>query len=101
MEKSRKTAGRSAMCPARFMPLYETAGRHVDALTIARQIIYKKIKIPSVTVTAIKNEMQQLLEREGSRDSATQGGTSDKLSNNEPRQGETPEVSPRGSALPP
>ncbi|MDR1169588.1 MAG: O-antigen ligase family protein, partial [Prevotellaceae bacterium] len=95
------------MCPARFMPLYElaklyeTAGRHTDALTVARQIIDKKIKIPSATVTAIKNEMRQLLEKEENRDSATRGGTSDESKNHEPRQGETLEVSPHGSALPP
>jgi hypothetical protein len=46
-------------------------------------------------------EMQQLLEKEGNCDSATQGGTGDKSESHEPRQGETPEVSPRGSALPP
>jgi O-antigen ligase len=95
------------MCPARFMPLYElaklyeTAGRHADALTVARQIICKKIKIPSATVTAIKNEMRQLLEKEETRDSATQGGTSDESKSHETRQGETLKVSPHGSALPP
>jgi tetratricopeptide (TPR) repeat protein len=104
-EKHLKLA--AAMCPVRFMPLYElaklydAAGRHEDALTVARQIICKKIKIPSATVTAIKNEMRQLLEKEGTRDSATQGGTSDESKSHEPRQGETPEVSPYGSALPP
>jgi hypothetical protein len=35
------------------------------------------------------------------RDSATQGGTSDESKSHEPRQGETPEVTPYGSALPP
>jgi tetratricopeptide (TPR) repeat protein len=104
-ERHLKTA--AAMCPSKFMPLYElvklydAAGSHEDALSIARQIIDKKIKIPSVTVTAIKNEMQQLLEKEENRDSATQGGTSDESKNHETRQGETPEVSPHGSALPP
>jgi hypothetical protein len=104
-EKHLKLA--AAMCPARFMPLYElaklydAAERHADALTVARQIIDRKIKIPSATVTAIKNEMRQLLEKEGTCDSATQGGTSDESKNHEPRQDETPEVSPHGSALPP
>jgi hypothetical protein len=95
------------MCPVHFMPpyelakLYEATGRHEDALGIAKQIINKKIKIPSVTITAIQNEMRQWLEKEGTRDSATQGGTSDEPNNDPTRQGETPEVSPRGSALPP
>ncbi|MDR1097580.1 MAG: O-antigen ligase family protein, partial [Tannerella sp.] len=104
-EKHLKLA--AAMCPGRFMPLhelaklYETDGRHEEALSIARQIIDKKIKIPSATVTAIKNEMQQLLEKEETRDSATQGGTGDESKSHETRQRETPEVSPHGSALPP
>jgi hypothetical protein len=87
--------------PYELAKLYETAGRHADALTIARQIIRKKIKIPSATITAIKNEMRQLLEKEGNRDSAIQGGTSDKSKSHKPWQGETPEVTPHGSALPP
>jgi tetratricopeptide (TPR) repeat protein len=104
-EKHYKLA--AGMCPGKFMPLYElakfyeTAERHEDALTIARQIINKKIKIPSATVTAIKNEMQRLLKKEENRDFATQGGTGNESKNHEPRQGETPEVSPYGSALPP
>ncbi|MDR1122169.1 MAG: O-antigen ligase family protein [Dysgonamonadaceae bacterium] len=95
-EKHYKLA--AGMCPGKFVPLYEltkfyeTAGRHEDALTIARQIINKKIKIPSATVTAIKNEMQRLLEKEENRNESK---------SQEPRQGETPEVSPPGSALPP
>jgi uncharacterized protein YyaL (SSP411 family) len=89
----------AAMCSGRFMPfyepgkLYEMAGRHADTLTVARQIIDKEIKIPSATVTAIKNEMRQLPEREGNRDFATQGETGDESKSHEPRQGETPEVS--------
>ncbi|MDR1340558.1 MAG: O-antigen ligase family protein [Prevotellaceae bacterium] len=104
-EKHYKLA--AGMCPGKFMPLYElakfyeTAERHEDALSIARQIINKKIKIPSATVTAIKNEMQRLLKKEENRDFATQGGTGNESKNHEPRQGETPEVSPYGSALPP
>jgi hypothetical protein len=52
----------------------------------------KEINIPSATVTAIKNEMQQLLEKEGNRDSTTQDGTSDESKSHDPQQGETPEV---------
>jgi hypothetical protein len=66
-----------------------------------QQIINKKIKIPSPTVTAIKHEMQQLLEREENCAPAIQGGTSDQPNNKKSRQGETPEVSPLCSALPP
>jgi hypothetical protein len=51
-------------------------------------------------IAAVKNGMRQWLEREN-RDSATQGGTGDEPENNERRQGETPEVPPHGSALPP
>ncbi|MDR1155862.1 MAG: hypothetical protein LBL04_14240 [Bacteroidales bacterium] len=97
----------AAMCPAWFIPLYEPAklyepaGCHENALTIVRQVINKKIEIPSATVTAIKNAMRQLLEKEGNRDSATLGGTGNESKSHEPRQGETSEVSPRGNALPP
>ncbi|MDR1668313.1 MAG: O-antigen ligase family protein [Bacteroidales bacterium] len=104
-ERHLKTA--AAMCPVRFLPLYELAklyeadGRHEDACDIAKQIINKKIKIPSATVTAIQNEMRQLVEKEGKRDSSTQDGTSDEPNNHPTRQGETREVNPRGSALPP
>jgi O-antigen ligase len=97
----------TAMCPVRFIPLYELAklydeaGRREEAFATAKQIINKKIKIPSPTVTAIKHEMQQLSEREENRAPAIQGGTSDQPNNKKSRQGETPEVSPLGSALPP
>jgi tetratricopeptide (TPR) repeat protein len=58
----------SAMCPNRFMPLYQLAllyketNRNEDALKIAQHILYKKVKIPSSTVNAIKNEMRKLIE---------------------------------------
>jgi hypothetical protein len=97
----------ASVCPGRFIPLsesaklYKTDERHEDVLIIARQVINKKIEIPSATVTAIKNAMRQLLEKGGKRDSATQGGTGNEPKSHEPRQGETPEVSPHGSALPP
>jgi O-antigen ligase len=100
-----KTA--AAMCPVRFVPLYELAklydatGRHDDALAVAQQILDKKIKIPSHTVSAIKKEMRQLMEREENRAPATQSGTSEKSDNNTIRQGETPEAEPHGNALPP
>jgi tetratricopeptide (TPR) repeat protein len=58
----------SAMCPNRFMPLYQLVllyketNRNEDALKVAQQILDKKVKIPSSTVNAIKNEMRQLIE---------------------------------------
>jgi tetratricopeptide (TPR) repeat protein len=60
----------SRMCPNRFMPMYQLVllynetGRHEDAVSLARQIIDKDVKIPSSTVTAIKHEMQKLIDRE-------------------------------------
>jgi len=58
----------AAMCPARFMPLYElvklydAADRKDEAIALARKITEKSVKIPSFTVTAIKNEMRKLIE---------------------------------------
>jgi hypothetical protein len=89
-DKAEKHLKHVAMCLGGFMPFYELV-----------KIIDKEIKIPSATVIAIKNEMRQLPEKKGNRDSATQGGTGDEPKSYEPRQGETPEVSPRGGALPP
>jgi tetratricopeptide (TPR) repeat protein len=65
-EKHLKTA--AAMCPARFMPLYElvklyqVTDRRDEALLFAKKIIDKDVKIQSFTVTAIKNEMRQFIE---------------------------------------
>ena len=104
-ERHLKTA--AAMCPVRFMPLYELAklydatGRHDDALAVAQQIINKEIKIPSPTVAAIKKEMQQLIEREENRAPATQDTTSEKPNIDLTRQGEIPKAASHGSALPP
>jgi len=57
----------AAMCPNRFIPLYQLAklyksiGYTSQAQDIAQQIINKHVKIPSSTVSSIKQEMQQLL----------------------------------------
>ena len=94
----------SAMCPSRFMPLYElvsvydSADRKDDALALAKKIIDKEVKIPSFTVTAIKDEMRQLLEAL----ETPNGQKRDNLLHAEPvnddiRQGEMP----HGTALPP
>ncbi|MDR3185180.1 MAG: O-antigen ligase family protein [Prevotellaceae bacterium] len=94
-ERHLKTA--AAMCPVRFIPLYklaklyDAAGRHDDALAVAQQIVNKEIKIPSHTIAAIKNEMRRLIERE----------ENDQPNHDLTRQGEAPEATPRGGALPP
>ncbi|MGV8138575.1 MAG: hypothetical protein AB2L20_25515 [Mangrovibacterium sp.] len=60
----------ATMCPLRFMPLYELAklykatGRHEKAIALAKTILNKRVKVPSPTVNAIKNEMRQLIEAE-------------------------------------
>ena len=97
-----KTA--AAMCPSRFMPLYELvklyeAGNCKDeALALAQKILDKDVKIPSSTVTAIKNEMRQLIEAQEMTDVPENDcRTSDEPLNNETRQGGTP----NGAALPP
>ena len=65
-EKHLKTA--AAMCPARFMPLYElvklyqVTGRSDEAMVLAKKIIDKDVKIPSSTVIEIVNEMKRFLE---------------------------------------
>ena len=58
----------SAMCPVRFVPLYQLAklygkmSRHEDQRCMAQQIIDKEEKVPSQRVTNIKEEMRYLLE---------------------------------------
>ena len=98
----------AAMCPARFMPLYELVklydadNRENEALALAKFIIDKDVKIPSHTVTAIKNEMRQLIEaQETSDETESNNPTNNEPINNKTRQGETPEVQPHGAALPP
>jgi O-antigen polymerase len=67
-ERHLKTA--AAMCPVRFMPLYELAKLyeatrcHGKAIALAKTILNKRVKVPSPTVNAIKNEMRQLIEAE-------------------------------------
>ena len=49
----------AAMCPVRFMPLYElvklydAANRKDEVLALAKKIINKDVKVPSSTVTTI------------------------------------------------
>ena len=73
--------------------------RKDEALAMAKIIIDKDVKIPSPTVTAIKNEMRRLIEaQETSTVPENDNRTSDEPKNNDTRQGETPE---QGAALPP
>ena len=101
-----KTA--SAMCPARFIPLYEltklydVTGRNDEALALAVKIIDKDVKISSQTVSAIKNEMRRFVEtQKTSNNPEKESRTSGEPLNNQTRQGELPKVLPNGTALPP
>jgi O-antigen ligase len=57
----------AAMCPVKFMPLYELTkmytekGRDDEALVLANTILAKKVKVPSATLFAIKKEMHKLI----------------------------------------
>ncbi|MDR1582757.1 MAG: O-antigen ligase family protein [Prevotellaceae bacterium] len=69
----------AAMCPVRFMPLYQLAelyketGQDEKAVALARKIMDKEVKIPSAIVTSIKNKMRKLLEIQNNRaDDTTQ-----------------------------
>jgi len=87
----------AAMCPVRFMPLYQLAkmydaiGRKNETITVAKQIINKPIKIASPTVIAIQREMRQLIEKEEII----------KIKNENIRQGNTLNVQSSDAALPP
>ena len=100
----------SHMCPSRFKPLYElvklyeATGNREKALALAAIIINREVKIPSATITAIKNEMRRLIETQEttSSDPATQGRTSEETDKEEKtRQGNTQKVQSNGAALPP
>lgn len=58
----------SAMCPVRFVPLYQLVklygkmGRYDDQRRVAQQIMCKEIKVPSQRITDIKDEMRYILE---------------------------------------
>ena len=59
----------SAMCPVRFVPLYQLTkiygkmGRSDDQRRMAQQIIDKEEKVPSPRIADIKEEMRHLLEK--------------------------------------
>lgn len=58
----------SAMCPVRFVPLYQLAklygrmGRYEDQHRMAQQVMDKEVKVPSQRITDIKDEMRYILE---------------------------------------
>ena len=105
-EQHLKTA--AAMCPVRFMPLYElvklydATDRKGDALAMAKKIIDKDIKVPSPTIDLIKKEMSQLIEvLETLNVPENDNWMSDEPEKDKTRQGETPEIPSHGAALPP
>jgi tetratricopeptide (TPR) repeat protein len=106
-EKHLKLA--AGMCPGRFMPLYQltelytTTGRTDEARTLAQQIVDKKVKIPSATVHAIKQKMQELIDREeGITVPASESRTDVKLINKiQPGQGNLLENETPKELLPP
>jgi len=106
-EKHYKKA--ASMCPSRFMPLYELVklyeanDRKDDALALAKKIIEKDVKIPSITVSAIKNEMQKRINAKEASDvpETVDSRASEESENNEKRQGEMLEGAPHCTALPP
>ena len=57
------------MIPNRFIPLYRLAklyennNDYVYAHDVAEIIMYKKIKIPSMKIRIIKNEMEELISK--------------------------------------
>ena len=97
-----------AMCPMRFIPLYELvklyndANRKDEVYALAKKIIEKDVKVPSSTIDAIKKEMQLLIEiQETADESGATDHTSITSGNKDTRQGETPKAQPNGAALPP
>jgi tetratricopeptide (TPR) repeat protein len=103
----------SLMCPVKFMPLYQLAelymetGQKKKAVTFAQQIVDKEVKIPSTTVSTIKQKMRQLIEKSEAEKvnetcvPASESRMSEQPNNKQTRQGEMPEVKSSGNALPP
>ncbi len=100
-ERHLKTA--AAMCPVRFMPLYElaklyeTSRCHEKAIALAKTILNKRVKVPSPAVNAIKNEMRQLIEAEAQEPAdsipAAESRASEKTGNKkQPGPGELPDT---------
>ncbi|WP_286846878.1 MULTISPECIES: O-antigen ligase family protein [unclassified Proteiniphilum] len=57
----------AAMCPVKFMPLYQLTGLYLEtgqeeeARALAQKIMDKQVKIPSPIINSIKNKMRNLL----------------------------------------
>jgi energy-coupling factor transporter transmembrane protein EcfT len=96
----------AAMCPVKFMPLYQLAklydatGSKSRALELAKIILSKKIKIPSPTIAAIQEEMRRWIEREKS-DSAIQGGRNVEPLTTKPEQDTVSGIPSLETLLPP
>ena len=58
----------SAMCPVRFVPLYQLVeiygkmGRYEDQRGMAQLIMDKEVKVPSQRISDMKDEMRYILE---------------------------------------
>jgi tetratricopeptide (TPR) repeat protein len=96
------------MCPVRFVPLYEleelynTQGLNAEALSLARKIIKKPVKILSPTVIAIKQKMRQLIvEKEKTAVPETESRTSDQSKTTMPWSGRVPEIVSPDTTRPP
>jgi hypothetical protein len=77
---------------------------HTKKRLNAQKIFETKVKILSpATLNAVKNDTRQLIENRRAEKvvPATESRTGDPPNNDEPQQGETPEVQPHGNALPP
>jgi hypothetical protein len=53
-----------------LVELYKTTDRPNEAIILAQKILDKEIKIPSSTVNAIKNKMQQLIQEHDSENNS-------------------------------
>ena len=100
----------AAMCPVRFMPLYnlvtlyDVTDRRDEALKMAKIIVEKETKVSSHTINIIKQEMQMLIEVYEEADVVSATSENHLFitpKHEDTRQGETPEVQPDGAALPP
>jgi hypothetical protein len=59
------------MVPSRFYPkyllakLYDETGQHEKAVTVAKELLSKEIKIESTAVKEIQEEMRKIIEKQG------------------------------------
>ena len=99
------------MYPARFMPLYElkklynSQGRRDEALTLAKTIYDKEVKVPSNMINTIKDEMRLFIEKIEMIETTDEPKCIDlilkPIENEGTSEGTTPKPQPNGAALPP